>query len=53
MTTPYQTFWLMITAEPDFAVSEPSNVVVLYSLSQEGLQIDEAKKALPVPGRLL
>ena len=53
VTTPYQTFWLMITAEPDFAVSEPSSVVVLYSLSQEGLQIDEAKKAVPVPGRLL
>ncbi len=53
VTTPYQTFWLMVTAEPDFAVSEPSSVVVLYSLSQEGLQIDEAKKALPVPGKLL
>lgn len=53
VTTPYQTFWLMITAEPDFAVSEPSSVVVLYSLSQEGLQIQEAKKAVPVPGRLL
>ena len=53
VTTPYQTFWLMITAEPDFAVSEPSSVVVLYSLSQEGLQIEENKKALPVPGRLL
>ena len=52
VTTPYQTFWLMITAEPDFAVSEPSSVVVLYSLSQEGLQMEEASKALPVPGKL-
>lgn len=52
VTTPYQTFWLMITAEPDYAVSEPSSVVVLYSLSQEGLKIDEDKKALPVPGKL-
>lgn len=34
VTTPYQTFWLMVTAEPDYAVSAPSPQVVLYSVSQ-------------------
>jgi hypothetical protein len=34
VTTPYQTFWLMVTAEPDYAVSEPSSQIVLYSVSQ-------------------
>jgi hypothetical protein len=34
VTTPYQTFWLMVTAEPNYAVVDPSPVVVLYSVKQ-------------------
>ena len=34
VTTTYQTFWLMVTAEPYYAVDEPSPVVVLYSSGQ-------------------
>jgi hypothetical protein len=34
VTTPYQTFWLMLTAEPNYAVVDPSPVVVLYSASE-------------------
>ncbi|HJR59916.1 MAG TPA: hypothetical protein VJ813_10970 [Vicinamibacterales bacterium] len=34
LTTPYQTFWLMVTAEPSYAVVDPSPVVVLYSVKQ-------------------
>ncbi|HKW61345.1 MAG TPA: hypothetical protein VJN89_02265 [Candidatus Acidoferrum sp.] len=33
--TPYQAFWLMVTAEPDFAVVDPSSQVVLYSIDEE------------------
>ena len=51
VTTPYQTFWLMLTAEPDFAVNDPSPVVVLYSINQDA--IDTGNKALPVAGKLL
>jgi outer membrane protein OmpA-like peptidoglycan-associated protein len=51
VTTPYQTFWLMVTAEPDFAVNDPSPKVVLYSVNQDLTQT--ANKALPVPGKLL
>lgn len=51
VTTPYQTFWLMVTAEPDFAVKDPSPVVVLYSVNQDA--IDTANKALPVVGKLI
>ena len=32
LTTPYQTFWLMVTAEPNYAVVDPSTEVVLYSV---------------------
>lgn len=32
--TPYQAFWLMVTAEPDFAVVDPSSQVVLYSIDE-------------------
>jgi hypothetical protein len=32
LTTPYQTFWLMVTAEPNYAVVDPSPEVVLYSV---------------------
>jgi hypothetical protein len=34
LTTPYQTFWLMVTAEPNYAVVDPSSQVVLYSVKQ-------------------
>jgi outer membrane protein OmpA-like peptidoglycan-associated protein len=51
VTTPYQTFWLMVTAEPDFAVNDPSSMVVMYSLNQDAVQT--SNKALPVPGKLL
>ena len=34
LTTPYQTFWLMVTAEPNYAVVDPSPEVVLYSVKQ-------------------
>lgn len=34
LTTPYQTFWLMVTAEPNYAVVDPSAQVVLYSVKQ-------------------
>jgi hypothetical protein len=34
VTTPYQTFWLMVTAEPHYAVVAPSTKVVLYSVRQ-------------------
>ncbi len=29
VTTPYQNFWLMLTAEPDYSVNDPRPVVVL------------------------
>lgn len=51
VTTPYQTFWLMVTAEPDFAVNDPSPVVVLYSINQDSTVT--RSKAQPVPGKLL
>jgi outer membrane protein OmpA-like peptidoglycan-associated protein len=51
VTTPFQTFWLMVTAEPDYAVNDPSPVVVLYSINQENTAT--SNKALPVPGKLL
>jgi outer membrane protein OmpA-like peptidoglycan-associated protein len=33
ITAPAQTFWLLVTAEPHFAVYEPSAQAVLYSLA--------------------
>jgi outer membrane protein OmpA-like peptidoglycan-associated protein len=51
VTTPNQTFWMMATAEPHFAVSQPSDLVVLVSQNQEGLAT--SNKALPVQGALL
>lgn len=50
-STPYQTFWLMITAEPDFAVQDPSPVVVLVSQNQD--QTHTGNKAIPVPGAMI
>ena len=49
LTTPYQTFWLMVTAEPNYAVVDPSAQVVLYSVKQ-GSTSDHA--ALPIAGDL-
>ncbi len=45
VTTSHQAFWLMVTAEPDFAVYEPSPAVVLVSQGSE--------LATAVPGLLL
>ena len=52
VTTTYQTFWLMVTAEPDYAVAEPSSKVVLYSVKQEVVKNRPEKKAMPVEGDL-
>ena len=49
VTTPIQTFWLLVTAEPDFAVNDPSPVVVLYSVGQAGSN----NQALHIEGDLL
>ena len=49
LTTPYQTFWLMVTAEPNYAVVDPSSHVVLYS-AKEGSASDS--RALAIRGTL-
>ena len=49
LTTPYQTFWLMVTAEPNYAVVDPSSHVVLYSV-KEGSASDT--KALTIRSNL-
>jgi hypothetical protein len=49
VTTPYQTFWLMITAEPNYAVVDPSQQIVLYSVKQESAS---ENRALDIPGKL-
>jgi hypothetical protein len=49
VTTPYQTFWLMITAEPNYAVVDPSPMVVLYSVKQAA---SSENKALPISTNL-
>jgi outer membrane protein OmpA-like peptidoglycan-associated protein len=51
VTTTYQTFWMMVTAEPDFAVNDPSPVVVLVSQSQDATVT--TNRALPVPAQLI
>lgn len=52
VTTPYQTFWLMVTAEPDYAVADPSNVVALYSVDQNGDDASPEKRAQRIGGKL-
>jgi hypothetical protein len=52
VTTPYQTFWLMVTAEPDYAVADPSSVVVLYSVGQNGEEETPDKHAQKIEGKL-
>ena len=49
VTTPYQTFWLMVTAEPNYAVVDPSAQVVLYSVKQVS---SNEGAALPIKGDL-
>src|SRR5262245_51962522 len=49
LTTPYQTFWLMVTAEPSYAVVDPSPHVMLYSVKQGP---GSENKALPIRGSL-
>jgi hypothetical protein len=49
VTTPYQTFWLMVTAEPNYAVVDPSAQVVLYSAKQASRS---ESTALPIKGDL-
>lgn len=49
LTTPYQTFWLMLTAEPNYAVVDPSAQVVLYSVKQASTGDNEP---LPIKGDL-
>jgi hypothetical protein len=49
LTTPYQTFWLMVTAEPNYAVVDPSGQVVLYSVRQVSTS---ENAALPIKGEL-
>ena len=48
VTTPYQTFWLMLTAEPNYAVVDPSPLVVLYSARD-----NKAGDAQAITGKLL
>ena len=49
LTTPYQTFWLMVTAEPNYAVVDPSGHVVLVSVKQASASENHA---LPIKGDL-
>ncbi|HYN08984.1 MAG TPA: hypothetical protein VES67_16495 [Vicinamibacterales bacterium] len=49
LTTPYQTFWLMATAEPNFAVVDPSSRIVLFSVKH----VDASNsRAIPITGKL-
>ena len=50
--TPYQAFWLMVTAEPDFAVVDPSPQVVLYSIDEAARKEMAEKKASPKKANL-
>ncbi|MGH9816609.1 MAG: hypothetical protein ACRD6I_11075 [Candidatus Acidiferrales bacterium] len=53
VTTPYQTFWLMLTAEPDYAVVDPSPQVILYSFSaDQGAREPSGDRALTIKGEL-
>lgn len=49
LTTPYQTFWLMVTAEPNYAVVDPSPEVVLYSVKDGSAH---ETTAITIPGDL-
>lgn len=50
--TPYQAFWLMVTAEPDFAVVDPSPQVVLFSIDEAARKEAAEKKSSPKKANL-
>lgn len=50
VTTTYQSFWVMVTAEPNFAVVDPSPVVVLYSATKSSSGDVSGSKATPITG---
>ena len=50
--TPYQAFWLMVTAEPDFAVVDPSPQVILYSIDEAARKERTEKKVPPKKANL-
>jgi hypothetical protein len=52
VSTHYQTFWLMVTAEPDYAVSDPSPLVVLYSFDKSTTDEAPEKRAQRINGSL-
>jgi len=52
VTTPYQTFWLMLTAEPNYAVVDPSPLVVLYSANDNPGKPSAEKTAQTIAGSL-
>lgn len=52
VTTQYQTFWLMVTAEPDYAVVDPSPQVILYSARESGVNEPLEREALTLRGGL-
>jgi hypothetical protein len=52
VTTPYQTFWLMLTAEPNYAVVDPSPLVVLYSTNENPGKPAAEKTAQTISGTL-
>jgi hypothetical protein len=47
VTTPYQTFWLMLTAEPSYAVVDPSPLVVLYSTNESPDKPEKTAQTIP------
>lgn len=53
VTTPYQTFWLMLTAEPNYAVVDPSPVIVLYSANENRAKQPGEKTAQNISGNLV
>jgi len=53
VTTPYQTFWLMLTAEPNYAVVDPSPLIILYSANENAGKPAAEKTAQNITGRLL
>ncbi len=47
--TAEQVFWLMVTAEPDFAVSQPSPIVVMVSQNQDQSRTGNKAQAVAAP----
>ncbi len=48
-TTSEQVFWLMVTAEPDFAVSQPSPIVVMVSQNQDQSRTGNKAQTVAAP----